>query len=100
MTKVVCSCVDQLFNNYDYNNVPIKKILLKNHNTSESAWIVVKKNVYSIQKDDFELLDFFKNYYGKDVTEIIKNNFLFKNIKEKIIFLEKLNKRKIGFLVD
>jgi cytochrome b involved in lipid metabolism len=100
MNRVVCSCVDQLFNNYDYNNIPIKRYLLKNHCTSENAWIIIKKNVYSIQKDDFELLELFKNYYGKDVTDIITNNYLFKNIKEKIIFLEKINKRKIGFLID
>ena len=99
-TRVVCSCVDELFNKYDYNNIPIKKVLLKNHNTSENAWIIIKKNVYSIQKDDIELLELFKDYYGKDVTDIIANNFLFKNIKEKIIFFQKINKRKIGFLID
>jgi hypothetical protein len=66
MTKVICSCVDELFNNYDYNNVPIKKMLLKNHNTSESAWIIIKKNVYSIQKDDFELfISNFDNFISK-----------------------------------
>lgn len=100
MTRVICSCVDELFTNYDYNNIPIKRILLKSHNTNDNAWIVIKKNVYSIQKDDFQLLELFKNYYGKDVTDIINNNFLFKNIKEKIIFLEKINRRKIGFLID
>lgn len=101
MSKVLCSCVDDIFKSYDYNNIPIKKSILKNHNNKENAWIAINKTVYSIRKDDIFLLDFFKNYYGKSITDIIffKDN-LFSNLKEKILFFEKLKERKIGFLSE
>ena len=100
MSKIICTCVDNLFNSYDYNNIPIKKNLLKNHNNKENAWISIDKNVYSIRKDDILLLELFKNFYGKDIKEFILNNQIFKDLKEKILILDKLNKRKIGFLID
>jgi hypothetical protein len=100
MAHLVCKCVDNIFINYDYNNIPIKNELLKNHNTKENAWIAIDKNVYSIRKDDYLLLDIFKNLYGKNVKNFINNNSIFSNQKEKILLLEKLKKRKIGFLIE
>ena len=101
MSKFVCKCVDDIFHTYDYNNIQLKENLLKNHNNKENAWIAINKTVYSIRKDDIFLLDFFKNYYGKSITDIIffKDN-LFSNLKDKILFFEKLKERKIGFLSE
>ena len=92
----ILSCVDDIFKNYDYNNIPIKKNILKQHNTKDNAWISIDKNVYSILKDDEILLEIFKNFYGENVKEFILNN---KSTKNKILLLEKLHKRKIGYLV-
>lgn len=100
MSKILCSCVDSIFDNYDYNNIPIKNNLLKNHNNKDNAWISIDNEVYSIRKDDEELLDIFKNLYGKNVKEYILTNDFFINIKKKIYLLEKLKKRKIGYLID
>lgn len=100
MSKIICSCVDDLFNNYDYNNIPIKNNLLKSHNNKDNAWISIDNEVYSIRKDDNELLQIFKNFYGKNVKDYILTNEIFINIKNKIFLLEKLKKRKIGYLVD
>ena len=99
MSRIICSCVDDLFKISDYNTLPINNKLLKNHNKKDNAWISIDNNVYSIRKDDYEVLNIFKNYYGKNIkNEILKNYFL--NLKDKIIFLDKLNKRKIGYLID
>jgi hypothetical protein len=96
---MICNnCVEDIFKNYDYNNIPIKNDLLKYHNTKENAWISIDDIVYSIRKDDNLLLDIFKNFYGKNVKNFILTNNLFKNIKERILLLEKLKERKIGFL--
>jgi cytochrome b involved in lipid metabolism len=100
MSKLVCACVDDIFKSYDYNNIPIKNTILKNHNNKENAWISINKEVYSIRKDDEFLLNIFKNYYGKNAKEFIMTNNSFKNIKDKILILEKLKERKIGFLID
>jgi hypothetical protein len=100
MSKFICSCVDDLFKSYDYNNIPIKNNLLKNHNKKDNAWIAINKTVYSIRKDDDELLNLFKDYYGKNINNIFFDNILFINLKNKIIFLEKLKNRKIGYLID
>jgi hypothetical protein len=100
MSKLICSCVDELFNKYDYNNIPIKKYLLKQHNNKENAWITIDKTVYSIRKDDNLLLELFKNYYGKDVKNFINDNKLFPALKEKVQILDKLKNRKIGFLIE
>ena len=100
MSKLICTCVDTMFNKYDYNNIPIKINLLKEHNNKENAWISIDKNIYSIRKDDIFLLSIFKNYYGKDVKNYISESFPFKNLKEKILILEKLKNRKIGYLKD
>lgn len=89
------SCVDNIFKKYDYNNIAIHKNTLKNHNTRDNAWIAINNNVYSIRKDDILLLDIFKNLYGTNVKKFIINN----NLKDKIILLEKLQQRKIGYLV-
>lgn len=100
MSKFICHCVDDLFKSYDYNNIPIKNNLLKLHNNKENAWIAINKTVYSIRKNDEELLSIFKDYYGKSLSELFLNDLMFTNLKKKIIFLEKLKNRKIGYLID
>ena len=100
MSKLICTCVDNLFKSYDYNNIPIKNNLLKNHNKKDNAWISINKNVYSIRKDDKELLYLFKDYYGKNMNDHFLDTILFTNLKEKILFYEKLKNRKIGYLMD
>lgn len=99
MSIIICKCVDDIFNGYDYNNLPIKYNILKNHNSKDNAWVSIDKDVYSIQKDDELLLNIFKNYYGKDVKKYLEDNKLFKNLKEKILIMEKLKIRKIGYLI-
>ena len=99
MSKLLCSCVDDMFSKYDYNNIPIKKYLLKQHNNKENAWISIDNNVYSIRKDDNFLLELFKDYYGKDVKNLIYDSNLFPVLKEKLQILDKLKSRKIGFLI-
>lgn len=99
MSKLLCSCVDDMFSKYDYNNIPIKKYLLKQHNNKENAWISIDNDVYSIRKDDNFLLELFKDYYGKDVKNLIYNSNLFPVLKEKLQILDKLKSRKIGFLI-
>lgn len=98
---MICNnCVEDIFKNYDYNNIPIKQDLLKYHNTRENAWISIDNNVYSIRKDDDSLLEIFQDYYGKNVKNFILTNICFKNIKTRILLLEKLKERKIGFLLQ
>ena len=100
MSKLnLINCVNNLFNGYDYNNNLIKKSLLLTHNTSDNAWITIDKNVYSIGKNDEYMLKIFENYYGKDVKEYLSNE-IDMDIKNKILLLEKLKKRKIGVLFD
>ena len=96
----MCSCVDTIFNNYDYNNIPIKINILKSHNNKDNAWIAIDRSVYSIRKDDILLLNIFKKFYGKDVKDFILNDTIFSDIKQKILILENLKKRKIGNLID
>lgn len=96
MSVFICKCVDNLFNPYDYNNLKIKKKLLKQHNSKENAWICINDIVYSIRKDDLELLKLFENFYGK----IINNFFKQFDVKNQILIFEKLKKRKIGILVE
>ena len=45
------------------------------------------------------MLKIFENYYGKDVKEYLSNE-IDMDIKNKILLLEKLKKRKIGVLFD
>jgi hypothetical protein len=92
-------CIDNIFKNYDYNDVKIEKNILETHNTNDNAWIAIDKNIYSIRKDDKLLLKIFKNFYGKNVKKYILTNNIFKNIKFRIYILDKLKKRKIGFLI-
>lgn len=96
----IIRCVDNIFKGYDYNNVPIKINIFKMHNKKDNVWISIDNMVYSISKNDNELLNIFKNFYGRDVKNFILNNEIFKNIKKRILILEKLKKRKIGFLLD
>jgi hypothetical protein len=99
MSNFICACVEDIFVSYDYNNIPIKYNLLKQHNLKDNAWICFDNDVYSIRKDDSYLLELFKDHYGKNVKDFILNHHIFKNnSKEKILLFEKLKKRKIGIL--
>jgi hypothetical protein len=98
MSIIACSCVEDIFKNYDFNNKLINYDLFKKHNNKDNAWICIDKEVFSIRKDDVELLDIFKNYYGKNVKKYILNSNFFIDLKNKIFILEKLKKRKIGYL--
>ena len=100
MSKFVCKCVDDIFHTYDYNNIPLKENLLRNHNNKENAWIAIDKEVFSIRKDDHVLLELFKNFYGKNVKDYILTNEYFSDIKKRILILEKLKQRKIGNLIN
>jgi hypothetical protein len=97
--KGLFSCVDTIFKGYNYNNIPIKKKNLKIHNKKDNAWIAIDNNIYSIRNDDKILLKLFKNFYGKNVKDFILNDNIFNNTKFKILILEKLKKRKIGYLI-
>lgn len=87
-------CVNDIFQKEDFKNI-IKKTDLKNHNNIDNAWITLDNNVYSIKNNDNDLLKLFKNYYGKDIKQYLLEKF---NNKERILLLEKLNKRKIGII--
>ena len=93
-------CIDNIFKNYDYNEIKIKKNILEIHNTKDNAWIAIDKNIYSIRNDDEILLKLFKNFYGKNVKEFILKNSIFNDNKFKILILERLKKRKIGYLIE
>ena len=97
--KNIFLCIDDIFKGYDFNNVPIKKHILKLHNDKDNAWIAIDNNIYSIRKDDIILLDIFKEFYGKNVKNYILNDNIFKDIKFRINILEKLKNRKIGYLI-
>jgi hypothetical protein len=89
-------CIQNIFKDADYNNNVIKKNIFLKHNTKENAWIKIDNNVYSIRQDDIFLLNLFKEFYGKDVKNLINNNT---DLKEKIVVLELLKKRKIGVII-
>ena len=99
MSKFLCACVEDIFEKYDYNNMTIKYDIFKTHNNRENAWISIDKEVYSIRKDDYYLLEIFKNYYGKNIKSLLLDNSIFRDVKNKILILEKLKDRKIGVLV-
>lgn len=92
-------CIQGIFESYDYNNIPIKKELLDKHKNKDSVWITIDLVVYSIPKNDKELLYIFKDYYGLDVKNYLLNQYIFTN-HNKINILEKLKKRKIGILTN
>ena len=98
MSKLLCKCVEDIFEKYDYNNIPIKYNIFILHNNKENAWISIDNEVYSIRKDDYFLLDIFKEYYGKNVKSYLQN--IIKNPRDKILLLDKLKDRKIGNLID
>ncbi len=100
MSKLLCACVEDIFEKYDYNNMTIKYDIFKLHNNKENAWISIDKDVYSIRKDDYYLLDLFKNYYGKNIKSFLLDNTIFNDEKNKILILEKLKNRRIGTLID
>ena len=92
MTFII-SCINELFDSNDYNKILLNMKKINKHNYDDSAWVIINKNVYSISKNDIELLTLFKNYYGKDATDYIKNNVSNKN---KILLFDKLKYRIIG----
>jgi len=92
MTFII-SCINDIFDNNDYNKIIINMKKINKHNYDDNAWVIINKNVYSISKNDIELLTLFKNYYGKDATDYIKNNVSNKN---KILLFDKLKYRIIG----
>jgi hypothetical protein len=98
--KSIFLCIDNIFKNYDYNNIPIKKNILKIHNKEDNAWIAIDRNIYSIRKDDKVLLKIFKNFYGKNVKDFILKDKIFNDMRFKISILEKLKERKIGYLIE
>ena len=87
------NCVPFLFQESDYHIPILSQKECAKHNQRNNAWIIVQNYVYSLQKDDEELLELFQNYYGKDVTSYLKEK---KTNKEIILLLEKLKSRKIG----
>ena len=87
------SCVPFLFQESDYH-VPVLSIKeCAKHNHCNNAWIIIQGIVYSLQKDDEELLTFFNDHYGQDVSFYVKKIM---NNKEIILLMEKLKSRKIG----
>ena len=99
MSLFLCSCVNDLFEMTDYSNsIKIQKKTLQLHNTVDNAWICLDKEVYSIQKNDIELLLFFQDWYGKNIKSFFQQLIL--DTRDKIKLLEKLKTRKIGILVD
>lgn len=89
----IINCINEMFDDNDYNKILINMKKINQHNFDDSAWIIINKYVYSISKTDKELLILFENYYGKDATEYIKNNLSNKN---KILLFDKLKHRIIG----
>ena len=87
------NCVPFLFQESDYHIPILSQKECAKHNQRNNAWIIIQNYVYSLQKDDEELLELFQNYYGKDVTSYLKEK---KTNKEIILLLEKLKSRKIG----
>ena len=87
-------CIHNIFSDEDYKS-PLNKENIKYHSNIDNPWILLNNNVYSIKNDDNELLEIFKDYYGKDVKKYLLDNF---NNKERILLLNKLKYRKIGFI--
>lgn len=87
-------CINDIFQNEDLKNI-IKSTDIKNHNNIENAWITLNNNVYSIKNNDDNLLNIFKDFYGKDIKKYLLENF---DNKERILLLDKLSKRKIGII--
>ena len=87
------SCVPFLFQESDYHVPVLSMKECAKHNQRKNAWIIIQGIVYSLQKDDEELLEFFQDHYGKDVSIYVKEIM---NNKEIILLLEKLKSRKIG----
>ncbi len=85
-------CSNLLFSSSDFNQNILSIENLKKHNTYDNAWISYNNNIYSIQKNDGFLLNLFKDYLGKDVSEFIQKL----NQKEKDFVLERLKDRIIG----
>ena len=89
----IINCINEMFEDNDYNKILINMKKINQHNFDDNAWIIINKYVYSISKTDKELLILFENYYGKDATDYIKNNL---SNKKKILLFDKLKHRIIG----
>jgi len=87
-------CVDYIFEKEDYKSKYIQLSMVESHNQSDNAWIRIGNVVYSIQKENHYLLDFFKDYYGKDVKDYLLQ--IDKKIRNNIFVL--LKERKIGII--
>ena len=87
------SCINQLFQEGDYHINKIKESQIKKHNHDKNAWIIINNTVYALNKNDKELLDIFKDYYGKNATFFIKETMTNKEI---ILLMNNLSSRKIG----
>ena len=87
-------CIHNIFSDEDLKS-PLNKESIKYHSNENNPWILLDNNVYSIKNDDNKLLEIFKNYYGKDIKEYLLNNF---DNKQRILLLNKLKDRKIGFI--
>lgn len=90
----IISCFNNLFQETDFKN-KINHKNIKKHCSEENAWIIINDKIYSLKNNDKYLLLLFKDNYGKDVTNHLKENY---SNKEIIIILEKLKIRKIGIL--
>ncbi len=88
------SCMNQLFQSYDYHQNKISIEEFKKHNTSDNAWILYEDKIFSIQKDDKYLLELFFDYYGKDVSSYVKTL----TYSTQIDIKNKLQNRCIGFI--
>jgi cytochrome b involved in lipid metabolism len=83
-----------MFENEDYKSKYIQASMIEEHNTADNAWISIDEVVYSIQKEDMNLLSFFKDYYGKDVKMYLSMH------GKKIYYdiMKQLRNRKIGVI--
>ena len=87
-------CIHNIFSEEDLKS-SLNKENIKYHRNIDNPWILLNNNVYSIKNDDNELLEIFKDYYAKDIKKYLLENF---NNKERILLLNKLKDRKIGFI--
>ncbi len=87
---------NQLFHSADFHQSKISYENFEQHNTKENAWISYDNYVFSIQKDDSFLLDFFQDYYAKNIKSFLKT--FPKSIQLDIY--QKLRPRFIGYLTN
>jgi hypothetical protein len=88
--------MDSLFQSSDLYQQKIDKKIFKKHNTRDNAWIRIDTKIYSIQNNDEYLLDLCKEYYGKNIKQLL----LSLDIQTQNNILHKLSLRYIGQLSD